>query len=170
MTEVGRFHWADYLVFSVVMMISAGVGIFFGFKDRRKVNTEDFLMAGRNMNILPVSMSLFVRWVSNQRVKKSWWWACGNENDCKYGLIDVCWFFASRDLLLTLGQFWRFMLLHIGYIKMLWHLCYSVKILPYSIPPATFPHVIMKYCSISMLYQNMPVSFSVRNKWLLSSG
>ena len=61
MAEVGRFHWADYLVFGVVMGISALVGVYFGIKDRRKMSTEQFLMAGRNMHVLPVAASFFVR-------------------------------------------------------------------------------------------------------------
>ena len=34
------FHWADYLVFAVVLLISSGVGLFYGVAGRSK-NTED---------------------------------------------------------------------------------------------------------------------------------
>ncbi len=61
-----RFHWADYLVFSMALLMSSAVGLYYAVVDRkRKQNTtEDFLMGGRSMPVLPVSISLFVSWFS----------------------------------------------------------------------------------------------------------
>ena len=50
-------------MFAVVLLISSGVGLFYGVAGRSK-NTEDFLMAGRSMNLFPVSISLFVSFMS----------------------------------------------------------------------------------------------------------
>ena len=62
-TPVG-FSWPDYLVFAISLAISAGIGVLYGWLDRNKNSPEDFLMAGRNMGIMPVSFSLFVSWIS----------------------------------------------------------------------------------------------------------
>ena len=66
MTDAGQlhFHWADYLVFGISLAISASVGVFYGWLDRKKNTPEEFLMAGRNMPIFPVSVSMFVSWIS----------------------------------------------------------------------------------------------------------
>ena len=58
------FHWADYLAFSILLAVSAGVGIFYGIKDRKKKSDVSYLLANRDMSILPVSLSLFVSWIS----------------------------------------------------------------------------------------------------------
>lgn len=54
------FHWADYVVLGISLLFSCAVGIYYGIMDqkRKKRTTEDFLMAGRKMSILPVSMSI----------------------------------------------------------------------------------------------------------------
>ena len=56
-----RFHWADYLVFVLILGLSMSTGIYFGIIKRGRQTTEDFLMAGRKMNIFPVAVSIFVR-------------------------------------------------------------------------------------------------------------
>ena len=60
------FGWADYLVFGLMLAASAGIGIFYGFKNRNeKDDTQDFLMAGKQMTTFPVAMSLIARWVGD---------------------------------------------------------------------------------------------------------
>ena len=59
-----HFHWADYLVFGTSLLLSVSVGVFYGWRDRNKKSVEEFLMAGRNMPVVPVSLSLFVSWIS----------------------------------------------------------------------------------------------------------
>ena len=61
MEDLRRFHWADYLVFVVLMIVSLGTGVYFGFVKKQKRTAEEFLMAGRNMSVAPVSFSLVVR-------------------------------------------------------------------------------------------------------------
>lgn len=58
------FHWADYLVFTATLTFSAGIGIYYAYKDRKQITLDDYLMAGRSMPILPVTVSLFVSWCS----------------------------------------------------------------------------------------------------------
>ena len=60
-------HWADYLVFGVTLLFSVSIGIFYAVMEKRKTGgskTEEFLLAGRKMSVLPVSVSIFVSWLS----------------------------------------------------------------------------------------------------------
>ncbi|CAB3362061.1 Hypothetical predicted protein [Cloeon dipterum] len=61
--ERNRFGWEDYLVFSAVLVISMGIGVFFGcFK---KQNTAaDFLLGGRQMNFWSLGASLTLGFTS----------------------------------------------------------------------------------------------------------
>jgi Na+/proline symporter len=63
--EVATFHWADYAVFACLLLLSTGIGVYFGFKDRKKQSTEEFLMAGRSMSIGPVAGSMFATLMSS---------------------------------------------------------------------------------------------------------
>lgn len=54
----------DYLVFSLVLAISAGIGIFYGFFKGRNKTTAEFLMANRQMGVLPITLSLLASFMS----------------------------------------------------------------------------------------------------------
>ena len=58
MTEIQKFHWADYLVFSLSLVMSLAIGVYISFRDRHRSNTEEFLMDGRSMNFLAVAFSI----------------------------------------------------------------------------------------------------------------
>ena len=53
-----KFHWADYLVFSLSLAASLGIGIYFALAGKKKKTTEDFLLGGRDMSVFPVAMSI----------------------------------------------------------------------------------------------------------------
>jgi len=53
--------WTEYLVFAAVLVASLGIGVFYGFFGNKNNTNEDFLMAGRSMSILPVTLSLVCR-------------------------------------------------------------------------------------------------------------
>ncbi|BFZ03071.1 hypothetical protein BsWGS_06110 [Bradybaena similaris] len=59
-----RFSTVDYVIFAAVLGISAGIGAFFAWKDRRKKGIDDFLLAGRNMSPYPVALSLLASFMS----------------------------------------------------------------------------------------------------------
>lgn len=61
--DIGRFKWPEYIVFSLVLAISAIIGIYYGCFGKKQKTTTDFLMAGKNMNPVPMSMSLLARFV-----------------------------------------------------------------------------------------------------------
>jgi len=45
--EIKTFHPADYAVFCCLFVVSAVIGLFFAIKDRKKKNSETYLLAGR---------------------------------------------------------------------------------------------------------------------------
>lgn len=61
---VGRFAWPDYIVFILMLLLSASIGVFFGFFSKKKQDTKEFLMAGKSMTTFPVAMSLVASFMS----------------------------------------------------------------------------------------------------------
>ncbi|XP_068084313.1 sodium-coupled monocarboxylate transporter 1-like [Anabrus simplex] len=58
-----RFGVVDYIVFTLMLLICAVIGIYYGFISKQ-VTADDYLMGGRKMTIFPVSMSLIASAVS----------------------------------------------------------------------------------------------------------
>lgn len=53
----------DYAVFCSLMLVSALIGVYFAFFAKQKQNTTaEYLMGGKNMGIVPVSLSLIARY------------------------------------------------------------------------------------------------------------
>ncbi|KAM4711822.1 sodium-coupled monocarboxylate transporter 1 [Anableps anableps] len=61
---VGSFAVADYVVFALMLLVSAAVGVYFAWTDRRQRSSGDFLTGGRRLTALPVSMSLSASFMS----------------------------------------------------------------------------------------------------------
>lgn len=59
------FHWVDYLMLVLTLLLSCAVGIYYGIAERNKSTADDYLMAGRSMPVWPVSFSLFVSFLSS---------------------------------------------------------------------------------------------------------
>uniref|UniRef100_A0A336LDW2 CSON003949 protein n=1 Tax=Culicoides sonorensis TaxID=179676 RepID=A0A336LDW2_CULSO len=71
-----RFNWPDYLVFFLMLLSCSLIGIYFGWKDhqkhrhlrgkrvRRGSEALDYLVGGREMQVLPVAMSLVASLIS----------------------------------------------------------------------------------------------------------
>lgn len=58
------FHVVDYVIFGGILVISASIGIFYAIRDRKKNNIRQFLMAGKDMNPIPVALSLLASFMS----------------------------------------------------------------------------------------------------------
>lgn len=58
------FGWPEYLIFGIVVALSMGIGVFYGFFSSQNKTTDDFLVGGRNMNPFPVSLSLVCSFIS----------------------------------------------------------------------------------------------------------
>ncbi|NWS74073.1 SC5A8 protein, partial [Crotophaga sulcirostris] len=59
-----RFSAWDYVVFTVMLLVSAAIGIYFAFAGGGQKTSKDFLMAGRRMNAFPVALSLTASFMS----------------------------------------------------------------------------------------------------------
>jgi hypothetical protein len=53
------FTWIDYSLFGVMLLLSALIGIYFGFFAKRKQNsTVQYILGGRKMKFFPIAASL----------------------------------------------------------------------------------------------------------------
>ncbi|KAI3384999.1 hypothetical protein SNEBB_000302 [Seison nebaliae] len=60
-----NFSVADYVVFSIILLISAAIGIFYIVKGRKEqITTKKMLLGGGDMSVFPVSMSLLASFTS----------------------------------------------------------------------------------------------------------
>ena len=53
------FGAANYSVFAAMLLVSAAIGVFFWWRSRG--GTEEFLLGGRSMGTLPMTLSLVAR-------------------------------------------------------------------------------------------------------------
>uniref|UniRef100_A0AAQ6A9U2 Solute carrier family 5 member 8 n=1 Tax=Amphiprion ocellaris TaxID=80972 RepID=A0AAQ6A9U2_AMPOC len=60
----GSFVAADYVVFALMLVVSAAVGVYYAWTDRKQRSSGDFLMGGRRLTALPVSLSLTASFMS----------------------------------------------------------------------------------------------------------
>lgn len=63
-TSENVFTWDDYLVFGIVIAISACIGFAFGWFDRKKKSTKDYLLGGGDLNVFPVGISIMASFTS----------------------------------------------------------------------------------------------------------
>ncbi|XP_033191923.1 sodium-coupled monocarboxylate transporter 1 [Bombus vancouverensis nearcticus] len=61
--ERGYFHWADWLVFALMLAVSAAAGLWH-YRRAQKSSTEDYLLGGKSMGLFPVSASLIASFIS----------------------------------------------------------------------------------------------------------
>ncbi|XP_015252905.1 PREDICTED: sodium-coupled monocarboxylate transporter 1 isoform X2 [Cyprinodon variegatus] len=61
---VGSFAVADYVVFALMLLVSAAVGVYYAWTDRSQRSSGDFLTGGRRLTALPVAMSLTASFMS----------------------------------------------------------------------------------------------------------
>nr|XP_046235616.1 sodium-coupled monocarboxylate transporter 1-like [Scatophagus argus] len=58
------FVAADYVVFALMLVVSAAVGVYYAWADRGHRSSGDFLMGGRKLTAVPVSLSLTASFMS----------------------------------------------------------------------------------------------------------
>ena len=56
---IEKFGWEEYAVFGAMLAASAAIGVFFCIKGQK--SNAEFIMGGRNMGTLPVTLSLLAR-------------------------------------------------------------------------------------------------------------
>ena len=54
-----KFDWEEYLVFSLMLLLSAVVGVWFWWRGQK--NNEEYLLGGKRQGVLPVALSLVAR-------------------------------------------------------------------------------------------------------------
>jgi Na+/proline symporter len=57
-------HWADYLIFSAFLLASLFIGLYHAFSGNRQRTTQEFIMADRNLKVVPTMLSLMVSYQS----------------------------------------------------------------------------------------------------------
>ncbi|XP_067119661.1 putative sodium-dependent multivitamin transporter [Centruroides vittatus] len=58
------FGTADYVIFSLMLAFSAGIGVYYRFTGGKQKTSKEFLLADRNMSIIPVGFSLMASFMS----------------------------------------------------------------------------------------------------------
>lgn len=56
---IDKFGWEEYVVFVLMLLVSALIGVFFWIKGQN--SNSDFIMGGKSMGVLPMTMSLVAR-------------------------------------------------------------------------------------------------------------
>ncbi|XP_034247647.1 sodium-coupled monocarboxylate transporter 1-like [Thrips palmi] len=59
-----RFAWPDYLVFVAMLVLCAVIGVYFGYFAPGQHDEDEYLMGGRKMQVLPISLSLVASYIS----------------------------------------------------------------------------------------------------------
>ena len=60
----GVFHLANYIIFALFLLITAGIGLYYACSGGRQCTTSEFLMGNRRLQMLPVAVSIFVSYAS----------------------------------------------------------------------------------------------------------
>lgn len=60
-TQLELFHWEDYSVLAAMLIISCGIGIFYGYFGEKQTTGDDFLLGGSSMGTFPMALSLAAR-------------------------------------------------------------------------------------------------------------
>ena len=101
--ETSMFHWADYVTFSLSLVVSIAVGIYYGMFNKREANVEEFFLGGRDLAVVPVAISLFISWFSalsflGDPVEVYYYGAVYWYSGLGYvlGLLPIIFYFAAR--------------------------------------------------------------------------
>ena len=57
-----KFGWEEYLVFALMLAVSAFIGIFYWWKGQK--DNAEFLLGGKSMGVFPMTMSLIASFMS----------------------------------------------------------------------------------------------------------
>ena len=58
------FHWADYVIFVMSLVVSAVIGIYYGCTGKKQSSVEEFLMGNRRLGVIPVALSIQATFLS----------------------------------------------------------------------------------------------------------
>ncbi|XP_068917916.1 sodium-coupled monocarboxylate transporter 2-like [Tenebrio molitor] len=55
-----KLSWYDYVAFAAMLLVSASIGVYFGFFKSRYNTIREYLLGGRKMKIVPIALSITV--------------------------------------------------------------------------------------------------------------
>ncbi|XP_014671167.1 PREDICTED: sodium-coupled monocarboxylate transporter 1-like [Priapulus caudatus] len=58
------FSYIDYIVFALSLLLSAAIGVYHGCVGSKQTTTDEFLMGGKNMGVIPVALSMVASFLS----------------------------------------------------------------------------------------------------------
>lgn len=58
------FSWIDYLVLSIMLLVSCLIGTFYGFFSKKQETSNDFLLGGSSIGTIPMAMSLAASFIT----------------------------------------------------------------------------------------------------------
>lgn len=61
---INFFSWIDYIVLSIMLIVSCLIGTFYGFLSSKQETNNDFLLGGSHMGTLPMAMSLAASFIT----------------------------------------------------------------------------------------------------------
>lgn len=64
MSEKFILSYADYAIFSLLLVGSASVGLYFLICGKKQKSNDEYLLAGKDMSIFPISFSLMATFMS----------------------------------------------------------------------------------------------------------
>jgi sodium-coupled monocarboxylate transporter 8/12 len=56
-----KISWYDYVAFAAMLLVSASIGVYFGFFKSKYNTTREYLLGGQNMKVVPIALSIAVR-------------------------------------------------------------------------------------------------------------
>lgn len=62
--KIFQFGVVDYSVFGVMLLVSAGIGVYFGFFANGENTTDEYLLGGKRMKTIPIAISLIASQLS----------------------------------------------------------------------------------------------------------
>ncbi len=60
----GSFQWLDYTLFSGILLMSLGVGIWSAYTSRHQKTAQQFLMGNKDLKLVPITISIFMSFAS----------------------------------------------------------------------------------------------------------
>lgn len=63
--HLSRFGAADYTVFGALLVVSMGIGLYFGFFTKSEQTAEEYLHGGHKMQTMPIAISLVARFATD---------------------------------------------------------------------------------------------------------
>ena len=92
------FHWADYVIMAAFLTICFVVGVVQACIGGKQRTQREYLLANRNLQVLPVTMSILVSYLSAILILGSpaeiytngtlyWWYAVGGGLSCVFTVL-----------------------------------------------------------------------------------